>query len=124
MFDKDGNDYNSLVTELVGTARGGRVLAEALDYLRNVNDAAQVTDGPSPVALTPTGGIDFGLDNFNMEIDFSGPGVQINFDPAMLQKGNFGGLVPVILNVTPISDLPMFLGAAREPEKELAGAGV
>jgi hypothetical protein len=39
----------------------------------------------------------------------------------MLQRGDFDGLMPVILNVTPVSDIPMFLGAKAE-EPALAGA--
>jgi hypothetical protein len=103
-------------------------------FYRAVMDSAQaVEDEAPPLALdgsldasqrvTP-GGIDFDIKNVNLDIQSDGQGVQINFDPAMLRSGNFSGLTPVILNVTPISDLPLFLGAARAPEEKLAGAGV
>jgi hypothetical protein len=69
------------------------------------------------------GGIDFDISNVDLDIQTDGTGVPFNFGPDMLKNGNFDGLVPVILNVTPITDLPMFLSATEET-KELAGAGV
>jgi hypothetical protein len=68
------------------------------------------------------GGIDFDLDPADMEIRSEGPGIEFNLDPAMLEQGNFDGLVPVILNITPVTDLPVFLGA-RVEDLEPAGVG-
>jgi len=58
------------------------------------------------------GGIDLSIDNVDLDIDTGGgPGIKFNIDPALLKNGDFDGLVPVILNVSPIKDLPLFLGA-------------
>lgn len=78
---------------------------------------AQVKRDP----MQDLGGIDFALDNIDLDINTDGQGIKFNIDPAMLKNGNFDGLVPLILSVSPINDLPMFLGA-KEKDKEFAGA--
>jgi hypothetical protein len=58
------------------------------------------------------GGIDFDTANADLNIQSSGPGIQFKIDPAMLQRGEFDGLVPVIRSVTPVNDIPAFFGMA------------
>jgi hypothetical protein len=100
-----------------------RLSPEELQVLKSYNSIDSAMEQPDDQQSQIKGGIDFGLNNIYMDIQSDGDNVQFNFDPATLQNGNFDGLVPVILNVTPINDLPMFLGA-KEPDQQLAGAGV
>ncbi|MBF0619657.1 MAG: hypothetical protein HQL19_05765 [Candidatus Omnitrophica bacterium] len=105
----------------IRNANMGKVAGEIIALLEKLNG---VKSTESAMINNPTdGGIDFDMNNIDLDIKSDGQGIKFNMDPAMLQAGNFDGLVPVILNVTPVTDLPMFLGA-KEPEHELAGAGV
>ncbi len=66
----------------------------------------------------PPGGIDFNLDLLNLEIqgrgnDFNIPVKNLNF-----QQIHIDGLMPVIINITPITNLPLILGAAEREEKQ------
>ncbi len=59
------------------------------------------------------GGIDFKADKVNgaFAVSNSGGGIQFHIDPAMLEQlQNAPGFMPVIINVTPLKDLPAFLG--------------
>jgi hypothetical protein len=120
----NGEDYNELMeVPTTGEPQNARIKGPVMEYLRELNDAAQNTVIPETAIPNPTGGIDFNINNVDLNVDIEDGGVQFKFDPATLQNGSFGGLVPVILNVTPIADLPMFLSSTEE-SKQLAGAGV
>ena len=58
------------------------------------------------------GGIDFNPKNFNLETQ--GEGIEFNptFDPAQLEKIKIEGLSPVIINIVPITNLPLLMGIA------------
>ncbi len=57
-----------------------------------------------------TGGIDLSRDEMGLQVQGDSPGVQFNFDPAMIQRlQNASGFASVIVNIQPIT-LPMFLG--------------
>lgn len=116
---KSGKEVNILK---VRSAKGeGDVVRDLLGYAKTMNDAAQVvdasqeTDLAAPVVSRDSlGGIDFDINGDDLSIQSDGSGINFKLDPAMLQKGNFEGLVPVIINFTPVSDLPVFLGIRRE----------
>jgi hypothetical protein len=101
-----------------------QLFAELAQRNRIVFDQAMFDD-EQPVTINQLqvrGGIDFTAKNVDMQIESAGPGIHFNIDPAMLNNGNFDGLVPVILGVTPIQNLPLFLGSdsGAAPEKPLA----
>lgn len=60
--------------------------------------------------LTP-GGIDLKADKLNLDIRGAQTPIRFNFDTQQLQNLQFDGLVPVIINMTPVVNLPMFLSA-------------
>ncbi|MDO8675787.1 MAG: glycosyl hydrolase [Candidatus Omnitrophota bacterium] len=63
---------------------------------------------------TSTGGIDFNADKVDsaFAVKNSGGAIKFNIDPAMLQQlQDSPGFVPVIINVSPLKDLPAFLGS-------------
>ncbi len=84
-------------------------------------DPIDASDVVNKNAADIQGGIDFDINNVDMDVESDGTGVKLNFDPAMLNNGNYNGLVPVIRSVTPITDLPGFLSASKA-ESVLVGA--
>ena len=61
------------------------------------------------------GGIDMNAQN--MQMNEQGQKVDMQFDPAMIEQfknGDFTGLTPVILNITPIANIKPLLGLAPE----------
>ncbi|MGE0267751.1 MAG: phosphoribosyltransferase family protein [Candidatus Omnitrophota bacterium] len=65
---------------------------------------------------TPTGGIDLTPNNLNLEIRRDNSGLPIPLTPQQLEGVNIEGLYPVIINITPISNLPLLLGIADRQE--------
>jgi phosphomannomutase len=64
---------------------------------------------------TMPGGID--LNSQNMQMNAQGQKIDMQFDPAMIEQfksGDFSGLTPVILNITPITNIRPLLGLAPE----------
>ena len=109
------------ITLLINYINGlNRSLLEGtgIDFAEASSDAAAIAPGRDQKLVE--GGVDFDLGNVDMDVQSDGTGVQLNFDPAMLRDGHFNGLVPVIRSITPITDLPMFLGA-KTAEPALAG---
>ncbi|MBF0489506.1 MAG: UTP--glucose-1-phosphate uridylyltransferase [Candidatus Omnitrophica bacterium] len=67
------------------------------------------------IAKTPEGGID--LNSKNMVMGINGETINIKFDAAMLSqfsRGDFSGVHPVILNITPIFNIRPLLGLKEE----------
>lgn len=62
---------------------------------------------------TVNGGIDINSNNMTLDVAREGAGVEMKLDPAMVarfEQGDFSGVVPVILKVTPISSPLPLLG--------------
>jgi hypothetical protein len=71
---------------------------------------------------TTEGGID--LNSKNLQMDVNGEKIDIKFDPAMIvqfKSGDFSGVTPVIINITPISNVMSLLGL-KEEDGRFAGA--
>lgn len=66
-------------------------------------------------ASSPVGGIDLSADKTQLDIRSKGAPVEFNFDPGQLQNLKFDGFVPVIINVTPMTNLPLFLTENSQP---------
>jgi hypothetical protein len=65
--------------------------------------------------MTIPGGID--LNAGNMSMNEQGQEIDMQFDPATIEQfrsGDFTGLTPVILNITPITNIKPLLGLAPE----------
>jgi hypothetical protein len=110
MEDKDG--------DLAITAEGETIeLKKSLEkYLRQ---ASVDTEKDPDVAITAKkGGIDFNPVNLKMNVNKEGEGVQMApVSDEAIQNMNINGFVPVIINVTPATNLPMLLGIATEEKK-------
>ncbi|MFH0754345.1 MAG: hypothetical protein V2A70_07255, partial [Candidatus Omnitrophota bacterium] len=80
-------------------------------YLAQV--LAQRMENSDNAALAVNGGIDLNAQNMGLDVTKNGKGVDIKFDPAMVaefRKGDFSGVVPVIIQITPIVSPMMTLG--------------
>jgi len=56
------------------------------------------------------GGIDLNPADLNLQINRDQNGVPLPIEQQPIQNINIQGLVPIIINIAPISDLPLFLG--------------
>ena len=67
--------------------------------------------------LSGPGGIDFNSDKMNLQLQNAGQEIKFHMDPAMLQHlQNAPGFTPVIINIQPMTDLPLFLGLKNVPD--------
>lgn len=69
--------------------------------------------------FSPTGGID--LNAKNLQMDINGEPINLKFDPSMMaqfQRGDFSGVVPVIIQITPIQNPLPLLGINPGKEEE------
>ncbi len=81
------------------------------------------SSGDTALLTTPAapGGIE--LNAQNMQMDISGEAIDVRFDPAVAEqfkRGDFSGVTPVIINITPIPNIMPLLGL-KEEEERLAG---
>ena len=93
-------------------------LFEATEVKEETTDEA-MTAAPvvRPPAVRPTGGIDFNPQKFNLETE--GNGVEFNVpDPAQLQNMEINGLTPVIFTITPVKNLPLWLGISEKKKEQ------
>ena len=61
-------------------------------------------------SIEGVGGINFNADKINLEVNNDGQEIQFHFDPTEFENMNVDGFVPVIMSITPVHDLPLFLG--------------
>jgi len=82
--------------------------------IRNIeesDEAALVKDAKD------LGGID--LNPAKLDLETKGEGVEFNLPtPAELENMEINGLTPIIFNITPITNLPLFLGAKEQHPQE------
>jgi hypothetical protein len=82
-------------------------------------DQAMLTSGENS-AKAP-GGIDFNLDLLELEIQGQDANFKLPINNINFENIHIDGLMPVIINITPITNLPIILGAAeREEQQELS----
>ncbi|MFA5059232.1 MAG: hypothetical protein WC676_01210 [Candidatus Omnitrophota bacterium] len=65
---------------------------------------------------TDKGGIDFGKDKLNVEVQKEGQGIAIPLDLQTLENIRIDGFIPVIIQTTPFIGLPLFLGISDPKE--------
>ncbi|MBF0490736.1 MAG: hypothetical protein HQL15_09025, partial [Candidatus Omnitrophica bacterium] len=77
-------------------------------------------DEPQQQKKKELGGIDFNSEKMNLETRNQGGEIKFNLDSAQLaQLQNAPGFTPVIINIQPITDLPMFLGISEKTGNSL-----
>ena len=82
---------------------------------RSLKDKPKKKDYKDKATLPTPGGIDMN----EIPVDKKGEGVNIQFDPAQLnslQNMHIDGFAPVIINITPINNVPFLLGLANQLE--------
>jgi hypothetical protein len=117
-----------------GVNAGIKVAKESMDYVGMMREGVLLNEEASQdnalvsvkqpavdQALTTRreGGIN--LDSKNLQLDVNGEEINIKFDPAMIEqfkKGDFTGVRPVIINITPIANMLPLLGMVRKEETE------
>jgi len=101
------------LTGLSGIVTNGQIT----DFRNAIEQAFRAAASSS---LGPTGGIDLTqtYQSLNIKVDASGSPLPIEFQD--MEQIHFDGLVPVILNVTPVINLPLLLGLSSKNPQELA----
>ena len=72
-------------------------------------------------AQTSTGGIELNAKKMGVDVAKDGKGIEIKYDAAMIaefQRGNFTGVVPVIMGIQAISSALLILGLSPRKEDE------
>jgi hypothetical protein len=99
----------------VGGQDGGKIAFLHGNTSANLPPKEQLVELKVVDAAMPPGGIDMNAQN--MQMNAQGQKVDMTFDPAMIEqfkRGDFTGLTPVILNITPITNIRPLLGLAPE----------
>jgi hypothetical protein len=73
------------------------------------NDVITGALASSTPGTDKVGGINLSADKINLEIRGNGAPVELNFDPQQIDSMKIDGFVPVIINVKPVTNLPLFL---------------
>jgi len=113
---------NDLAEELVTitlnhTAYSLAITVAGANLRAQMPDAAMASDGAMVVANP--GGIDFNPNSLNLTEQ--GEKIEINLPSLNLQdiqSNTIDGILPVIINITPITNFPMLLGISEESEEE------
>lgn len=139
-FYKEGLDLARLVQlndaavdTMMSDNPDARIIAEQYEYVDSITteelpsyvgdpnyDRQQDPDIDYAQSSDPLGGIDFAPDNW--DIDQSGStDVFDDFDAGIesFVPGSIDGVVPVILNITPITHFPMLLGYTRAESEDI-----
>jgi hypothetical protein len=99
-------------------------LKEYIDVLGPTSDSV-VNDIKAHIPATTPGGIDLNSRNMQMGIQKEGNGVDMQFDPAMIERiktEGFDGLEFRIKSIAPAPNLPLLLGLeSSKEEKRSAG---
>ena len=81
-------------------------------------DGTYRKEAPDAAMTSTKGGIDFKSDKMNLDVKNAGEAIKFKITPEqLLQLQNAPGFVPVIINVQPLKDLPLFLGLDAQPQK-------
>ena len=79
-----------------------------------ITDQAQLTNIPKPAGFT-RGGIDFNSANLSLQIKRDGHGVPLPIDQQDLENIKIDGLIPVIIDIKPAANLPIFAELQNTP---------
>ena len=111
-LDTDGINYSLLEGNTDTPAQGK-------DWLQDLFIMSPKEKGPGDKAMlsinADVGGIN--LNPANLAIDEEGSDLNLNISPAdleILQNSNFNGFTPVIIQIVPITNLPLILGVQQK----------
>ena len=82
--------------------------APLIPILKTSDDAAMMGD------KFQKGGIDLTPQNFNIETQGQGIEFNVPMNPAQWENLNIQGFTPVIFTITPVTNLPLFLGISQK----------
>jgi hypothetical protein len=96
------------------------VPAASTAVVEKTSPAVKTASAPTieAVNIQDVGGINLSADQTVLEIRGNGQPIQFNFDTNQLQNLRFDGLVPVIINIAPVINLPLFLSGKTTPSLE------
>ncbi len=100
-------------------------IAEAV-YARNAG--LRKTDTPKKdealliQAMQNPGGIDFNPQKIKLETEGKGEKIQFKIDSTTIENMRIDGFVPIIINVQPLSNLPLFLGFDTKSSEEFTNS--
>jgi GGDEF domain-containing protein len=115
-----GNVLQDLIREAdlhLAVAKGtGKDRVETGTYsAQAVQDQGKVTAADEAMNVQEKGGIDLTPANLNLQTKNGNGEINFRLDPAMFERlRNAPGFVPVIINIQPVGDIWLFLGA-KEP---------
>ncbi len=83
--------------------------------IQEIADEWQRLKSADTAQIAPTGGIDLTAQTMPLQVKDGGEAIKFDLNPAML-KGlqNAAGFIPVIIDIKPLVDLPLFLGASSQ----------
>jgi hypothetical protein len=93
--------------------------------LQTADKAMSTFEGVIDNSMATRGGIDLDRSKLQMNIQKEGTGVQMQFDPTLIEQikqEGFDGLEFTIQSIVPVSNLPLLLGLETSPEQQLAKA--
>jgi hypothetical protein len=94
-----------------------RVLSKDLD-VKKEGFEVEITDS-GIWFIRNVGGIDLNPANLKMNVEKNGSGIEFApFSDQAIKNMNIQGIVPIIINITPATNLPLLLGIATEEKKE------
>ncbi len=80
------------------------------------NQEKKEEDASSPAGQDTVGGIDLNPENLNMQIKRDGNGVPLPMQD--IQNIEINGFIPIIINITPVYNLPLLLGVHETPKAD------
>jgi len=97
--------------ELLQSVKGAN---SAMIIRHELRKAVKILE-PNIVIRRKVGGIDLTPVNINLQTRSSGEGIKFHINSGMLAKlRNISGFTPVVTNIQPIEDLPLFLGLKQD----------
>jgi fructose 1,6-bisphosphatase len=95
-----------------GYLRGDQAMSSLDDDFERANDIIKNVD--SAQAATPYGGIDLNPEFLKLQIKRDGRGIPLPMNLQSIETIKIDGFVPLIINITPINNVPMLLGIADQ----------
>lgn len=102
-------------------ARDSKIVFPAVQKIPGFALAQNADSAQNATALEngkDVGGIDLNPQMINLETQGESSGFQSTFNPRDLEGIHINGLFPVIINITPISNVPQLMGIKSEPGED------
>jgi len=79
---------------------------------------SNIKNEDSSMLANDLGGIDLNPNNLNLQTQGNEINIDFLFDPDQMLNINIDGFLPVIINITPITNLPLLLGELETEEQQ------